>query len=97
MESLLNLYLQGLTEPIHFFPETSLLYVQQIQNPKKSRKDALSGAKFKWDGGGYENNFAEGNDPYYKRCFGILDPIDESFEEIAKQVYEPLLAHLEKI
>ena len=97
METLLNLYLQGLTEPIHFFPETSLVYIQHIQNPKKTRNDALSRAKFKWDGGGDDYHFAEGADLYYQRCLGNLDPIDETFEEIAKHVYEPLLAHLEKI
>ncbi|MBW2412058.1 MAG: exodeoxyribonuclease V subunit gamma [Deltaproteobacteria bacterium] len=97
MKALLNLYLQGMMKPIHFFPETSLVYIQQIQNPKKTRKDALSSAKFKWDGGGYDYNFAEGADLYYQRCLGNLDPIDETYEEIAKQVYEPLLAHLETI
>ena len=97
METLLSLYLQGLTKPIQFFPETSLVYIQQIQKPKKTRKDALSSAISKWEGGGYDKNFAEGNDRYYQRCFGNVDPIDETFEAIAKQVYEPLLAHLEKI
>ena len=63
----------------------------------KTRKDALSSAKFKWDGGGYDKNFAEGKDRYYQRCFGNVDPIDETFEAVSKQVYEPLLAHLEKI
>ena len=44
METLLNLYLQGLTEPIQFFPETSLVYVQQAQNEKNTRQKALAGA-----------------------------------------------------
>jgi exodeoxyribonuclease V gamma subunit len=88
---------QGLTAPIHFFPETSLFYVQKIRNLKITREKALSGAKFKWHGDDYDNNFAERDDPYYLRCFGNMDPIDETFEEVAKQVYEPLLDHLEKV
>lgn len=97
VETLLDLYLQGLTEPIHFFPETSLVYVKQAQNEKNTRQKALSGARLRWDGGGYDNNPAENKDFYYQRCFENMDPIDAKFEEIAKQVYEPLLAHLEEI
>ena len=97
MDALLNLYLQGLTEPLRFFPETSLVYVQQAQKEKNTREKALAGAKYRWDGGGYKNNPAENNDLYYQRCFENMDPIDETFEEVARQVYEPLLAHLEKV
>jgi exodeoxyribonuclease V gamma subunit len=97
LETLLDLYRQGLTKPIHFFPETSLAYVQQSQNEKNTRQKALMGARSKWMGSGFELSFAESDDPYYQRCFENTDPIDEDFEAIAKQVYEPLLAHLEKV
>jgi exodeoxyribonuclease V gamma subunit len=97
VETLLDLYREGLTKPIHFFPETSLAYVQKSQNEKNTRQKALTGARLKWLGSGYEQSFAESDDLYYQRCFGNTDPIDEEFEAIAKQVYEPLLAHLENV
>jgi exodeoxyribonuclease V gamma subunit len=97
METLLDLYLTGLTQPLHFFPETSLVYVQQAQNEKNTRQKALSRARFRWAGGDYDKMTAEGGDRYYQRCFDNMDPIDATFEEVAKRVYTPLLAHLEKI
>ena len=94
LQELLELFRQGLTEPIHFFPETSLVYVQRIQSEKHTRQGALSGARSKWEGDDYGYNPGEGHDPYYQRCFENTDPIDDVFEDIAKRVYEPLLAHL---
>ena len=94
LKVLLKLFRQGLTEPVHFFPETSLEYVQQAQNEKNTRQTALSRAKFRWEGDEYGYYHAESEDPYYQRCFENIDPIDDAFEEIANRVYEPLLAHL---
>ncbi len=95
LAGLLELFRQGLTEPVHFFPETSLNYVQHNQNEKNNRQSALARAKYRWQGDKYSH--AESEDPYYQRCFENTDPIDEAFEEIAKRVYDPLLAHLTDI
>jgi exodeoxyribonuclease V gamma subunit len=97
LQELLDLFRQGLTEPIHFFPETSLVYVQRIQSEKNTRQSAQVGAKSKWEGDDYGYNPGEGNDPYYRLCFENTNPIDEVFEDIAKRVYEPLLAHLSDV
>jgi exodeoxyribonuclease V gamma subunit len=97
LEALLDLFRQGLTKPVHFFPETSLEYVQQSQNEKITRQSALARAKFNWVGDEYKYKHGESEDPYYQRCFENMDPIDEAFEEIAKRVYEPLLTHLTDI
>ena len=91
LENLLKLFRQGLTEPIHFFPETSFEYVQQILKKKDNQQYALIKAKNKWQGSDF--NRGEIEDPYYQRCFNNLDPMDESFEDIAKRIYLPILEH----
>lgn len=95
LETILQIFWQGLTEPIHFFPETSLEYVQQLQNKTDNPKRALENAKRTWIGNDYKRGEVE--NPYYQRCFRNIDPIDESFEEISKCIYLPLLAHCTEV
>jgi exodeoxyribonuclease V gamma subunit len=95
LKELLELFRKGLAEPIHFFPETSFKYVQQIQNDENNRQSALNKAEYRWQGDEFKRGEIE--DPYYRRCFENMDPIEGSFEEIAKRVYQPLLAHLTEI
>ncbi|MBW2219383.1 MAG: exodeoxyribonuclease V subunit gamma, partial [Deltaproteobacteria bacterium] len=63
---LLEHYWQGLASPMHFFPETSLSYAKQIDK-NKTTKDALRGARNKWEG----SNFSPGEsvNSYYELCF----------------------------
>ena len=95
LETILQIFWQGLTEPIHFFPEASLEYVQQVQKKINNQQRALLHAKRKWQGSEYKRGEIE--DPYYQRCFKNTDPIDESFEKIAKRIYLPLLAHCTEV
>lgn len=91
LNALLEIFRQGLAQPIHFFPETSLEYIQQIEKKPDNPQRALVIAKKRWIGNEYKRGDIE--DPYYYRCFKNADPIDQSFEEIAKHIYLPLLAH----
>jgi exodeoxyribonuclease V gamma subunit len=81
----------GLAKPLHFFPVSSLEYVQQEQLKGKSKTTALTQAQKKWLGSDYARG--ESDDPYYDICFKMTDPLDQSFEEVSKAVFGPLLAN----
>ena len=89
------MFKHGLEKPLHFFPNASLEYAQQKQLKGKSQTTALKMAQKKW----LSTDFARGesDDPYYDICFKMLDPFDASFQEIAKTVFQPLLANCTEI
>jgi exodeoxyribonuclease V gamma subunit len=91
LSELLNVFWQGLEQPIHFFPISALEYFQQLQKKGKSKPTALARARAKW----MITDFARGEseDPYYDICFKGIDPLDESFQDFAETVFEPLLAN----
>jgi len=82
---LLGLYRQGLTAPLRFFPASAMAYADK-------EKWDLTKARKKWDDG-YNDIPGEGRDPYFKLCFGQIDPFNEEFEDIARTLLEPLLRH----
>jgi exodeoxyribonuclease V gamma subunit len=87
---LFNMFKGGLEKPLHFFPRSSLEYVQQEQIKGKSKTTALSLARKKWQGG-------ESADPYNDICFKMTDPLDQAFEDVSKAVFGPLLASIIKM
>jgi exodeoxyribonuclease V gamma subunit len=91
LKHLLNLFKQGLEKPLHFFPNTSLEYVQQEQIKGKSKTAARKAAQRKW----LNSDFVRGesDDPYYDICFRRCDALDDSFQEISETVFKPVLAH----
>ena len=88
LQELLGIYWGGLTQPIHFFPESSLAFAEALIR-KQDPGEALIEARKKWEG----NNFirAEGDDRHFKLCFGHTDPLDEAFEDLALKFFEPLM------
>jgi exodeoxyribonuclease V gamma subunit len=88
--SLLQLYWQGLTRPLPFFPESAMVCAT-AKNPWD-----LSKASSKWEDG-YNDIPGEGKDPYFRRCFGKADPFDAEFERVARIILEPLLQHQSKV
>jgi exodeoxyribonuclease V gamma subunit len=91
LKSLLTLYWQGLSEALHFFPESSYEFVQQLLLKDRSPQKALRLAQQKWNGTDYYRG--ESEDPYYHLCFRRTDPIGDSFQKIAKKVFGPILEH----
>jgi exodeoxyribonuclease V gamma subunit len=92
LAQLLDLYWQGLRQPLPFFPRTSLAYTDAPTD--KALERALS----VWEGApdsGYQEG--EKEDPYFRLCFANhTDPLDAKFQDLAKQVCEPLLDSHEK-
>jgi exodeoxyribonuclease V gamma subunit len=95
LANLLEVFKRGLEEPLHFFPNASLEYVQQNQQKGKSKTAALKMAQKKWLSTDYARG--ESDDPYYDICFKTIDPFDASFQKIARSVFEPLLANSTEI
>ncbi len=94
---LLALYWQGLSVPLHFFPESALTYCRcRLKHPDAAR-DALMAAHRLWEGSTYRDGWGESDDPYLSICFRHSDPLDEAFEDLAMMVFEPLLSHCGEI
>jgi exodeoxyribonuclease V gamma subunit len=93
LSNLLDLYWQGLRQPLKFFPQTSLAYVQAAQKPGSSRaRDPMSAAWLSWDGNPFNGAAGECEDDYYDLCFRHQNPLDEEFQRIALSVFGPQLA-----
>ena len=89
LNELLQLYWQGLTEPLVFFPETSLAFARALKrNPDKPDR-AWDAARRTWEPDEFGRSEAE--DPYNELCFKDIDPLNEDFEQLALQVFEPIL------
>ena len=99
LEDLLNLFREGLEQPIHFFPDTSHAYAEQKLYKSASDQSALAKAGLKWRGGDSPQKYTrvESDDPYYDLCFRRTDPLDDGFEKMALTVFEPLIAHSREI
>ncbi len=94
LEQLLNLYWQGLTTPLCFFPRASHAFARQIHKGK-SEQEALHNAVIAWEGNKYTIN-GEKNDPYNRLCCKNINLSSPIFMEQARKVFMPALEHLEK-
>ena len=88
LHRLLDLYWQGLSQPLPFFPETSLAWAKAAGTGKEEAK-----ARQIW-----ENSFqrtGEGGNPAYGYFFSPTElPLSPAFVELTS-LFLPILAHLE--
>jgi exodeoxyribonuclease V gamma subunit len=92
---LLDLYYQGLSKPLLFFPGLSEEFIKQSHINKKNRKEAMKSVRNKWLGSIYSRG--ELDDPYYNICFrntGMDHIFNDSFVKNSESVFLPLLNHL---
>jgi len=99
LQSLLrDFYWQGVLQPLYFFPESGLTFVENLRNGKEE-KEAFLKALNTWQGSDFGRGEAE--DDYYQLCFRSLEsktPLDDdAFKSLAKQFFEPLLGHLQSM
>ncbi|MFC1895354.1 exodeoxyribonuclease V subunit gamma [Thermodesulfobacteriota bacterium] len=92
---LLEGYWAGLVKPLHFFPESSWVYVHMLLERNKPPEKALRSARDNWTGSDF--NRGESEDAHYELCFRSTDPLDSEFQRIAEEVFTPFLAHQRKI
>lgn len=82
LADLITLYREGLSRPLHFFPQTSWLYLVQGM-------DAAQGC---WNGTDHGFSPAESARPSFSLCFHDLDVLDAEFMQLADRIYGPLRA-----
>lgn len=87
---LLELYWEGLSGPVHFFPETSLRYALTALRGRAG-DDPLKSAASTWIGNEPYHR-GERKDPYLELCFKSQDPLDSDFELLSRKVFQPLFA-----
>ena len=98
LRGLLELFQQGLEQPIHFFPETSFEYAEHLLRRSASEASALKKAERKWVGSEFVKAApGESQDAYHDLCFRGTEPLDDPFKEIALAVFTPLLAASKEI
>ena len=81
-------YKAGLVRPLSFFPRSSWIYAEQVLGKERTRDEALRKARSEWTG--TEFSRGEGEDLYYRQCFQYVDPFDDEFCRVAKDIFEPV-------
>jgi exodeoxyribonuclease V gamma subunit len=87
LRQLLDLYWQGLSAPLHFFPETSRAWAEAAGSGKEEHQ-----ARLVWESGFQHKG--EGTDPAYAYFFREADPLDDAFIALTT-LFGPIFAHLE--
>lgn len=87
LKKLLDLYWQGLSVPLHFYPETSRACFEGGEDR------GISAAQKAWNSG--YNKRGEGEEIEYRIALKGSQPLDQDFVQLAAAVYGPLFAHLE--
>jgi len=94
LTTLLEKLKQGLTMPLHLFPDSSWMYARERWGNRKEPQEALAKARSIWTGG--ERSRGECEDPYYRLCFRYQDPLDGEFVRLCEDIFIPLLDHVEE-
>jgi len=95
LKKILSRYWNGLVKPLPFFPDSGYRYAIDILQKQKTEDDALRTARNCWRGSDFSRG--ESEDQYFRRCFGTTDPLDEQFQNLALEIFEPLLSHMSQI
>lgn len=88
LASLCQLYWEGLTRPLPFFPASALEFAKAEH---AGAKNPLNKAQVKWNGG-YQIK-GEKEDPVFALLFGDCDPINDEFIELARKVFGVQFEH----
>jgi exodeoxyribonuclease V gamma subunit len=89
---LLAVYWQGLSEPLQFFPESAYLYAMGLNKGKPPTK-ALEEANRRWEESEFSKTPSEKKDLYFQLGFGKVHPLDDRFQRLAVEIFQPLLQH----
>jgi len=89
LQQLIELYWQGIHQPLAFFSNTSYAFAKTTLNKTKASPE--NAALSAWQGGQYSS--AEADDVYYQQLY-VEPPLNEEFSTLALAIYEPIHAHL---
>lgn len=95
LQRLCELFAEGLTLPLRFFPDSGMAFVEAERSGKG---DPLRKANEKWKGIWQPNEKPRGekDDVFIARCFDGPDSLDERFVELARLIFAPLLEHAKR-
>lgn len=91
LQQLLTSYWDGLSRPLPFFPKSAYAYARARLIEKKSQKHALQAAYKAMQGTRYAPG--EIQEPYVNFFCGDTIPLDQRFEAMSLEVFEPLFDH----
>jgi exodeoxyribonuclease V gamma subunit len=80
LADLVGLYRDGFCRPLHFFPQSSWLYLTE----------GISKAEDRWHGTDHSPAPAESSDPSLALCFAGQNALDDEFAQLAERIYGPL-------
>ncbi|PKN59578.1 MAG: hypothetical protein CVU53_07500, partial [Deltaproteobacteria bacterium HGW-Deltaproteobacteria-11] len=86
LTDILSLYWEGLSTPLRFFPESSMAYAHKLGWD-------IDRARKKWETG-FNDYPGEGDDAYFRLCFGEVDPFNDDFDRVARTLLLPLITNL---
>jgi exodeoxyribonuclease V gamma subunit len=78
------MYWEGMRNPLHFFPSSSWIYAEALAKGKDEER-AMRAARKEWLGDDYSHG--ESEDPYFQVCFKNIDPLDEEFENLSREIF----------
>jgi exodeoxyribonuclease V gamma subunit len=86
LAQLLDIYWQGLQQPLPFFSKTSYAFAKATLN--KGRSTPEIAVKNSWQ----DSDFSRGefSDPYIQQIYTAEPPNGEAFEQLALRVFEPI-------
>lgn len=92
LQTLSELFWEGLTLPLRFFPVSGMAFVEAELSGKG---DPFKKAGEKWEGMWRKNEKREGekDDVFIARCFDGPEALDENFAALARLVFTPMLQH----
>jgi exodeoxyribonuclease V gamma subunit len=91
LQILCQLYWEGLTQPLRFFPGSAMALVEAELT---GAKDPFAKARGKWIGPWRQTG--ERDNRFIARCFDVPDPLNDRFVELARLVVKPMLQHANK-
>jgi exodeoxyribonuclease V gamma subunit len=94
LQTLCELFWQGLLLPLRFFPASAMAFVE-AEVTGEGKPD--SKARAKWYGT-WRDGKAEGekDNLFISRCFDMPNPLEEHFKELARAVFTPMFQHSER-
>jgi exodeoxyribonuclease V gamma subunit len=98
VEDLLTRYGSGLTQPLKFFPQSSLAYAEAALKAGERdhwSDDGLRAAIRFWQPNEFSRSASDSEDPWNALIYGDRLPFDDRFRDTAIAFFEPLLTHFE--
>ncbi len=91
LDGLVELYHEGLSLPLPFFPQSSLAYAEALA-AESDEAEAMKKARQVWQPAEWDGARAEADEPSIRQLFGSGNPLQARFRDLSRRVYGPMLA-----